>query len=479
MKMEGIKMIEKAKVYSIFLPCYSSKKDGLLVKLQGELDDVDFVGFDEFPDQDEGSMGGRKEAYQNIRSMKDKLDGILIFGGYLDHELNSFGLPVVMVRSLLGIGDWEKGILGFYEGEKVLTTSLSDFDNLPQTSTYRLENLTSKIELISALKKVKNSRLLVVQEPEILGNYDIPGMDFHSSLPKDYNKVYSERLKEMGPEVKNASLIELNEEIKKVDESYAERTADMWIDEAKEVRETNREEVLKVARMYGGMKRLMEKYDADGIAIRSLVPWVRKMINATPCLANTELNKQNRVGVCEGLVNNAITEMFGIYITGNPSFVGDVIGIDRINDTVTFAHCQCPINPHGSDKVPYVIRSHALQKQNEMLPVDYPEIGPNLSAVVQVELPTDEVVTAVKFSLYNKKIGVSTGLSVSGEEFYRNFEDILCRTKLVMKTNTEAFERNYNTSTLGVHRNLIYGDYRAKIKDLATLTGFEIVEEDK
>lgn len=470
-------MTEKAKVYSIFLPCYSSRKDGLLGKLQSELDDVEFVGLDELSGI--GGTGGRKEAYQNIRRMKDKIDGILTFGGYLDHELTSFGLPVVMVRSLFGVGDWEKGILSFYEGEKVLTTSLSDFDNLSQTSTYRLENLTSKIELISALKKVKNSRLLVVQEPELLGNYDIQGMDFHSPLPEDYNEVYSENLRKMGLEVTHASLIELNEEIEEMDESEAEKTTDMWINEAKEIRETNREELLKAARMYWGMERLMEKYNANGIAIRSLLPWVRGMTNTTPCLANTELNKQNRVGVCEGLVNNAITEMFGIYVTGNPSFVGDVIGIDRINDTVTFAHCQCPINPHRSDKVPYVIRSHALQKGNEMLPNDYPEMGPNLSAVVQVELPTDEVVTAVKFSLYDKKIGISTGLSVPGDELYRNFKDILCRTKLVMRTDTEAFERNYDTSSLGVHRNLIYGDHRAKIKDLAVLTGFEIMEEDK
>lgn len=466
----------KTKIYTIFLPCYSPRKDELLGKLQSELDDVEFVGLDEL-----SGIGGterREEAYQNMRGMKDKIDGILVFGGYLDRELTSFGLPVVIVRSLLGVGDWEKGILNFYKGKKVLTTCLSDSDISSHASASRFDNLLNKIELISALRKVKNSRLLLVQEPEILGNYDILGMDFHSPLPEDYNKVYSDNLKKMGPEVTHASLIELNEEIEKVDEGEAEKTTDMWINEAKEIRETNRDEVLKAARMYLGMERLMKKHGANGIAIRSLVPWVKGMINVTPCLANTELNKQFRVGVCEGLVNSAITEIFSIYVTGNPSFIGDVIGIDRINDTVTFAHCQCPINPHGSGRVPYVIRSHALQKENEMLPDDYPEAGPTLSAVVQVELPTDEVVTAVKFSIYDKKIAVSTGLSVPGEKLYRNFEDILCRTKLVMKTNTETFERNYDTVKFGVHRNIIYGEHKARIKDLATLIGFDVVEED-
>jgi len=64
-------MTDKAKVYSIFLPCYSSRKHGLLRELQGELDDVDFVGLDELSD----IMGteGRTTAYQNIRRVKDKM----------------------------------------------------------------------------------------------------------------------------------------------------------------------------------------------------------------------------------------------------------------------------------------------------------------------------------------------------------------------------------------------------------------------
>jgi hypothetical protein len=472
-----VKVGMRTKIYTIFLPYCFPRKGEIIGKLQSELDDVEFVGLDELSGI--GSTGGREKAYQNIRRMGGGIDGILVFGGYLDQELTSFGLPVIMVRSLLGVGDWEKGILSFYKGRKVLTACLSDFDISSPASTSRFNDLLDKIKLISALRKMKNSRLLVVQEPEIFGSYDILGMDFHSPLPEDYNDVYSENLKKMGLEVTHASLIELNEEIGEVDESEAEKIAIIWINEAKEVRETNREEVLKAARMYLGIERLMKKHGANGIAVRSLVPWVRGITNVTPCLANTELNKQFRVGVCEGLVNSAITEMFGFYTTGRPSFVGDVIGIDRINDTLIFAHCQCPINPHGSDRVPYVIRSHALQKENEMLPDDYPEAGPTLSAVVQVELPAGEIVTAVKFSAYDKKIAVSTGLSVSGEKLYRDFENILCRTKLVMKTNTEAFERNYDTVTFGVHRNIIYGDYRQKFKDLATLIGFDIVEEDR
>jgi len=454
------------------------KRDELIGKLQNELEDVEFIGFSELSYCFVMSKKDKDEVYGRIKRMKDKIDGIIVFGGYLDKELTSLGLPVIMVRLLFGAGDWEKSIFNYYRNEKLLTVCLSDFDISQNISESRVKELVEKIKLITALKKIKETGLLVIQEPENFGNYDIEGMDYHFSLPEDYNKTYLKNLKDLGLKVTHANLIELNEEIERVDGNEAKKMTDLWINEAKEIRETNSEEVLKAAKMYLGMEQLMKKYDADGVAIRSLVPWTKGLINITPCMANTELNKHNRVAVCEGLVNSAITEMFSIHAFDRPGFIGDVVGIDTINDAVTFAHCQCPINPHGTDRVPYIIRSHTLQKHNKMIPDDYPESGSNLGVAVQVELPTDEPVTSIKFNIYNKKIAVSKGVSISGKDLYKNFEDILCRTKLVMKTNSKAFEKNYDDANFGVHRNLIFGDFKEKIKDIATLIGFDIVEED-
>ena len=468
-------MTSKAKIYGLFLPCYSAQKDELLKKLQVSLPDVEFVGLDKLSGIND--TDDREDAYRNIAAIRDELAGIVVFGGYLDRGLTSLGLPVIMVRSLFGTGDWDKGILSFYAGEKLLAASLSNFDISSKTSSQRFADLIDKISLLAAIAKVKSSKLLIVQEPKILGSYDIEGMDFHVPLPGDYNEVYPQRLKEMGPNVEHVSLEELNKEMDKTPSEEAIRLANTWIEGAEQVVDTNREEILKATSMYIAIERLLKKYRADGITIRSLVPWVKEMTATTPCLANTELNKQLKTGVCEGLVNSAVTEMFGIHAIGRPSFIGDVVGVDRENDTVTFAHCQCPINPHGDDRLPYIIRSHALQKGNPMLPSDYPEAGSTPGVAVQVKLPLNEPVTAVKFSLYDEKIAVSTGISVSGEALYRDFEDILCRTKLVMRTNTRSFEKYYDTATFGVHRNIIFGDHRQRIDDLATLIGFTVVEE--
>jgi len=466
------------KIYTIFLPYYLSRKDEIINKLSSMQKNVEFVGYNKLSGITDTT--GKNTVYKNIKKIKNNLDGILVFGGYLDNKLTSFGLPVIIVRAVMGAGDWQKGILNFYKNQKVLTASLSNVDISKKNSDSRFADLIKKINLIVALNKIKQTKLLLLQEPDILGNYDIYGMDFHTPLPRDYNEVYSNNLKELNLEIKHISLIELLEDINKVEETNAEKIANLWISEANEVKnETNKSEILKVAKMYLAIENTMKKYDAAGIIIRSLVPWSKKMIDVTPCLANTELNKQLKVGVCEGLVNNAITELFGICIAGRPAFIGDVVGIDTINDTVIFAHCQSPINPHGNDRVPYVIRSHALQKENKMFPENYPEIGKSISAVVKVNLPTNEVVTIIKISIYHKKIAISTGMTVPGWELYKDFDDRLCRTKLVVKTNAKAFEEYYDTVTFGVHRNILFGDYRETIKNMAFIIGYEVIEEDK
>jgi hypothetical protein len=478
-------MSPKATIYTLFLPCFGwpgrrgeRLADEVMAKLQARLDDVRFVGLDQLS----GIMSteGRAQAYQHIADLRDELDGILVFGGYLDRELVSFDLPVIMVRSILGVGDWEKGLLSFYRNDRLVTACLSEHDLSEAVATSRFEDLVAKIKLLVATCRLKDARLLVLQEPEILGSYDILGMDFHAPLPADYEQVYASRLAEYGPEIVHKSLVELNERARQVDDDVAIDMARKWTGKAREVHEeVPLNEVLEAARLYWAIKGMMADNDADGVTLRSLVPWVNGMLEVTPCLANTELNRELCTGVCEGLVNSAITEMLGLYALGRPSFIGDVVGIDSAHSVVIFAHCQCPINPHGTDTVPYVLRSHALQERNEALPEGYPEAAANPGAAVQVLLPTDEPVTSVKLSLYDRMMAIATGVSVSGDDLYRDFDDILCRTKLVMQTNVDAFEANYDTVRFGVHRNLIYGDQRKALKDLAKLLGFEVVEEDK
>jgi hypothetical protein len=50
---------------------------------------------------------------------------------------------------------------------------------------------------------------------------------------------------------------------------------------------------------------------------------------------------------------------------------------------------------------------------------------------------------------------------------------------LAIKTNTKALLENLDWETFGHCRVVFYGDYRQRIKDLAKLIGFEVIEKDR
>jgi len=98
---------------------------------------------------------------------------------------------------------------------------------------------------------------------------------------------------------------------------------------------------------------------------------------------------------------------------------------------------------------------------------------------VQVDLPADEPVTVAKVSVHDKKLALFTGKAVAGERLFPDWDDILCRTKLAIDVEAQRIFGNVDWWTFGNHRVVFYGDHRQEFKDLATLLGFEAIEEDK
>ena len=86
-----------------------------------------------------------------------------------------------------------------------------------------------------------------------------------------------------------------------------------------------------------------------------------------------------------------------------------------------------------------------------------------------MKLPTEGEITALRVNLLEKKISVHTGELVDGEAIYKDFRELSCRTKLVARVD----------ATLIHHPLVYYGDIREKVKDVARLVGFQVVEEDK
>jgi hypothetical protein len=54
----------------------------------------------------------------------------------------------------------------------------------------------------------------------------------------------------------------------------------------------------------------------------------------------------------------------------------------------------------------------------------------------------------------------------------------MCRVKLIVKTEAKKVQRYAYPDKYGIHRSAIFADIREQVKDVGTLLGFEVIEED-
>ena len=99
-----------------------------------------------------------------------------------------------------------------------------------------------------ALKKLRESKLLTVQDNDRIHTWMRGGWAEWDAPLTDYDKNYPSRLKEsLGLDLVIVRPKELIQEIGKVKDKEAEKIADMWINEAKEVVNVTREDVIRSA----------------------------------------------------------------------------------------------------------------------------------------------------------------------------------------------------------------------------------------
>ena len=157
------------------------------------------------------------------------------------------------------------------------------------------------------LEKLKKSKLLTIQDYDKINPLDQGGWPEVNAPIKDYDLNYPGRLKEyLGISLMIARSKELNQEIGKVEEKEAEKIADMWISEAKEVRRgVTRKDVIRAAKLYIAIKELIERYDADAVTMASwhLAGSSNKepVTNVMPPLAWMELSKKTYLALVKVL----------------------------------------------------------------------------------------------------------------------------------------------------------------------------------
>ena len=356
-----------------------------------------------------------------------------------------------------------------------------------------------KAKLLDVVNKMKGAKILTIQDYDKINPLDQWGWPEVTAPMKDYDRNYPARLKKyLGTDIVIARSDELNQEIEKVKEEKAEKIADMWINDAEEVRNVEHRDIVRAAKLYLALKALIKKYDADAVTMTS---WhlagshnpEGSKTNVMPPLAWMEFSKEHIPCSCQSHIDCIATMMIGTYMTGGwAGFDGDVLNDWKFEPTgarpdnvVVIGHCGAPITPHGNDRIAYTIRDHVL---NRWVAPWAKQFGPeNIPTATTVHWPSGEVASLVKFDVYRKKVSVFTGTVLDGNSLYKNFPDTACTNKIVIKIDEpdrcyllpsdpkEGLFRDWFGSW-GCHQVVFYGDHKQKIKDFAALTGFEVVE---
>lgn len=352
--------------------------------------------------------------------------------------------------------------------------------------------------MIDSIAKMKDLRVLIVTDKPVLGYFEPtdqqvidkqffelgqeetyggswePGDYDIETSREEYERVYLDNLEEtLGTKFVTAPQEELFDKVKKASKDKAEKIAQKWIDKAITLRGTNKSEVVKSAKLYLAMKEMMDEHNCGAVTTEGFgwppIGFQKAEEKGIPSqgMPTSQLLTDGIVATSETLTDCLLTQQLGLYITGSAGLLGDY-NIDPFNNTAIICHCEGTFNPYGDERrTPYILRNLPFVEENTG------------GACAEAHYPINETVTVAKISIYKKKLSLFTGETVSGEDLYPYWKDILGRNKIAVKTDAEALLKNVDWKTYGNHRTAFFGDYRQEFKDLAKLIGFEVEEKDK
>jgi L-fucose isomerase-like protein len=375
-----------------------------------------------------------------IEAEKGQYDGYLVYMTSMwtgiAEAIAQKGIPLIVADEL-------------YAGSGGLlhVKSIARKENLPAVciGSSDFQDVIKAVNLFSVLKRMKESKILVVADEENWGS----------------KREKSEMLKEnFGTDVVRMKSDELKNYYEKTDVKQAEEYKNKWISEAVKVVEPSKEEILKSARMHLALKQAMKDKNADAVTVDCLGLYYSGKLFAYPCLSFFQLNNEGSTGVCEADLDSTITQLLIRYLTGRPAYVSDPV-IDTAANQIIYAHCVATNKVYGPQGLanPYIIRSHAEDRKG---------------ASVQSLMPLGKKVTTIKVSLKDRALSVHQGKTVANVE-----DDKGCRTKLAVEVNAEKVFYNYHSEIFSWHRVTFYGDFKKEIVNLAVLLGLKIIEEDK
>jgi len=252
-----------------------------------------------------------------------------------------------------------------------------------------------------------------------------------------------------GVEIVNLPLDKLKQEWSHV----ADREADSVVKERlvkAEVVEPSQRDLVKSARLYFALKKIVADEKLDIITLDCFK--FLKRTGYTPCLSFAYLNDDGFNGVCEADLRAAIVMLMFRVLTGRPSWVSNLVQIDKTLGTITCAHCTAAMSLSEPGRI-IRVRTHF-------------ESG--LSVSLDVPLMR-RCATLVNLQTKPPKMSIIVGEVIDSQMGHLT----ICRTQAKIKPAGDVSRLLEDT---GNHHVLAYGDWSATLAQVAKKTGIAVVK---
>ena len=201
-------------------------------------------------------------------------------------------------------------------------------------------------------------------------------------------------------------------------------------------KEFAKEEIEKALCIYGALRRIVDRYELDGVTVRCFD--LLDTVHSTGCAALAILNAEGIYASCEGDVPALISMALLGELTGQTVFMANPSWIQVEENKIVFAHCTLPISMPKD----FTIMTHFES-----------QIGVAFRGVI----PEGRVTVFKTDGLMNRYF-------VSGADLLENLSEYnLCRTQI--RLHLDESVSYFLTNSIGNHHLIVQGDYSKLLKE--------------
>ncbi len=325
-------------------------------------------------------------------------------------------------------------------------------------SSSSIEDKNRGVKVLCTYIRLKQKvRVLVVTVPEEMSLESLHKQEIYSG-DRVYSDTYYARLREF-MDLIFVDYTELMSVYSGIDDENARGIADNLFKNSYYIRMGIwLEDLIKAVKIYVALKKLLNKYNADALAINCFTIMLKDFnaLPTTPCVAVSLLNDEGIPAACEADLSSLLLQIIFKYLAKKPAWISDPI-IDFSDNSITYAHCTAPTKMKGLAREP---EPYALDTHDES----------GKPVVIRTRMSLGQVITVSQISPDFSKLYLHVNKIADTP-----IVDLACRTKVkTFVKNAKEWLWSYKQP---LHRVISYGDWSHELSMLSRLMKLELQYE--